>query len=208
MLEVSGSPLQVSLVAFMYGMPLLVVSPFAGALADRVKRQWLVGVVAKRCRARLRPACAHGGRWRRERATNPGDILHAGRHVLLLRAGTAGDPAQSLARGNGLQRRDLELFRHAPDGLFRAGAWPVLLLELTDVATTLTVQALLYAIGAGIYLRATLCLGATQTQEAFGRQYSVRLPGSHQLVAARTRALRPDRARPGFCSLRHALSES
>ena len=42
MLEITDSPFQVGLVAFAYGLPLLVVSPFSGLLADRFKRQWLV----------------------------------------------------------------------------------------------------------------------------------------------------------------------
>ena len=42
MLEVTGSPFQVGLVAFAYGLPLLVVAPFSGLVADRMKRQWVV----------------------------------------------------------------------------------------------------------------------------------------------------------------------
>ena len=42
MLALTGSAFQVGLVAFSYGFPLLVISPFSGLVADRVKRQWLV----------------------------------------------------------------------------------------------------------------------------------------------------------------------
>ena len=44
MLEITGSAFQVGLVAFMYGLPLLIMSPFSGLVADRMKRQWVIQV--------------------------------------------------------------------------------------------------------------------------------------------------------------------
>ena len=157
MLEVSGSPFQVGLVAFMYGMPLLVVSPFAGALADRVKRQWLVGAslsVAVLASGLLALTAAAGG------ASAP---------QILATSFTLGAtfcfyaPARLAILPN-LLPEDM-VFNGATlsySGTRLMGFFgPVLagfLLDFTDIATTLTVQALLFAIGAGIYLRATLSL--------------------------------------------------
>ena len=157
MLEVSGSPFQVGLVAFMYGVPLLVVSPFAGALADRVKRQWLVGAslsVAVLASGLLALTAAGGG------ASEP---------QILATSFTLGAtfcfyaPARLAILPN-LLPEDM-VFNGATlsySGTRLMGFFgPVLagsLLDLTDIATTLTVQALLFAIGAGIYLRATLSL--------------------------------------------------
>ena len=154
MLEVTGSPFQVGLVAFTYGAPLLLISPFSGALADRVKRQWLVG------------------------ASLSAAVLASGL-LAITAAGGGADAPQILATSFTLGTT-FSLYAPArlallpnllPDDMVFNGATlsysgtrlmgffgPVLaglLLDLTDIATTLTVQTALFAIGATIYIKAT-----------------------------------------------------
>ncbi len=42
--ELTGSPFQLGLVQFLRGVSILFISPFAGAIAERVDRRWLAGV--------------------------------------------------------------------------------------------------------------------------------------------------------------------
>lgn len=154
MLEVTGSAFQVGLVAFMYGLPLLLVAPFSGMVADRKKRQWIVQVAL--CAAVLASAA-----------------------LALLAASGAATPtailATSLVLGTTFAfyapARMALLPNLVPDEMvFNATTLsysgtrlmgffgPVLagyLLDLTDFAFTLTVQTALFVIGAGVYLKAT-----------------------------------------------------
>ena len=154
MLEVTGSPFQVGLVAFAYGLPLLLVAPIAGLTADRVKRQWVVQVslgVAVLASAILAIVASSGG-------TAPWHILATS---LILGATFAFYAPSRMALLPSLLPEDMA-FNGATlsySGTRLMGFFgPVLagfLLDLTDIAFTLTVQAALYATGALIYLKAT-----------------------------------------------------
>ena len=154
MLEVTESPFQVGLVAFAYGLPLLLVAPIAGVVADRVKRQWVVQwslAVAFLASAALAIVAATG-------ETAPGHILATS---LILGATFSFYAPSRMALLPNLLPDDMA-FNGATlsySGTRLMGFFgPVLagfLLDLTDIATTLTVQAALYALGAAIYLKAT-----------------------------------------------------
>ena len=154
MLDVTGSPFQVGLVAFSYGLPLLVVAPFAGVVADRVKRQWVVQgalAVAVLASAALALVAANG-------ATSP---LHILTTSLVLGATFSFYAPARMALLPNLLPDDMA-FNGATlsySGTRLMGFFgPVLagfLLDLTDIATTLTVQATLFAAGALIYIKAT-----------------------------------------------------
>ncbi|MDE2750283.1 MAG: MFS transporter [Chloroflexota bacterium] len=154
MLDVTGSPFQVGLVAFAYGLPLLVVAPYAGVVADRVKRQWVVQwslAVAVFASAALALVAAMG-------ETSP---LHILATSLVLGATFAFYAPSRMALLPNLLPDDMA-YNGATlsySGTRLMGFFgPVLagfLLDLTDIATTLTVQAMLYAAGAAIYFKAT-----------------------------------------------------
>lgn len=154
MLDVTGSPFQVGLVAFAYGLPLLVVAPYAGVVADRVKRQWVVQgalAVAVLASAALALVAATG-------ATAPLYILLAS---LVLGATFSFYAPSRMALLPNLLPDDMA-FNGATlsySGTRLMGFFgPVLagfLLDLTDIAITLTVQAALFAAGAVIYYKAT-----------------------------------------------------
>ncbi len=154
MLDVTGSPFQVGLVAFAYGLPLLVIAPIAGVVADQVKRQWVVQgalSVAVLASAALALVAALG-------ETAP---LHILATSLVLGVTFSFYAPSRMALLPNLLPEDMA-FNGATlsySGTRLMGFFgPVLagfLLDLTDIATTLTVQAALYAAGAVIYLKAT-----------------------------------------------------
>ena len=154
MLEVTGSPFQVGLVASAYGAPLLLVSPLSGVLADRMKRQWVVQsalAFAVLASAALALVAATGG-------TSPLQIL-----VTSLALGTAFAfyaPARMALLPN-LVPNDM-VFNATTlsySGTRLMGFFgPVLagtLLDLADIALTLMVQTALFAIGAALYFKGT-----------------------------------------------------
>ena len=186
MLEVTGSPFQVGLVAFAYGLPLLVVAPVAGVVADRVKRQWVVqGAlgVAVLASAALALGAARG-------LTAPFHILatslvlgttfsfYAPSRMALLPSLLPDDMAYNGATLSYSGTRLMGFF-----GPVLAG----LLLDRTNIATTLTVQAALYAAGAAIYLKATHFLPPPKRKQKEQRGL---LGGLNSVV----RYLRQDRA--------------
>ena len=154
MLEVTGSPFQVGLVASAYGAPLLLVSPFSGLVADRMKRQWVVQCAlafAVLASAALALVAATGG-------TSPLQIL-----VTSLALGTAFAfyaparmallpnlvPGEMVFNATTLSYSGTRLM-----GFFG----PVLagtLLDLADIALTLMVQTVLFVIGAALYFKGT-----------------------------------------------------
>lgn len=170
MLEVTDSPFQVGLVAFTYGVPLLLIAPFAGVLVDRVKRQSVVAVslsLAVLASALLAVTAAGGG---------------AGPPQILATSFTLGTtfcfyaPAR-LALLPNLLPEDM-VFNGATlsySGTRLMGFFgPVLagfLLDLTDIATTLTVQTALFAIGAGIYFKATHSLPQPKRKQGKDRDF-------------------------------------
>ncbi len=154
MLAVTGSAFQVGLVAFAYGLPLLVAAPFAGAIADRVKRQWVVQwslAVAFIASAALALVAAMS-------ETTPFQILatsfvlgatfsfYAPSRMALLPNLLPDDMAFNGATLSYSGTRLMGFF-----GPVLAG----FLLDLTDIAVTLGVQAALFALGAAIYFKAT-----------------------------------------------------
>ncbi|MDE2776100.1 MAG: MFS transporter [Chloroflexota bacterium] len=154
MLDVTGSPFQVGLVAFAYGLPLLAVAPIAGVVADRVKRQWVVQwslAVAFLASAALALVAATG-------ETTPLQILATS---LILGATFSFYAPSRMALLPNLLPDDMAFngVTLSYSGTRLMGFFgPVIagfLLDLTDIATTLTVQAALYAAGAAIYLKAT-----------------------------------------------------
>ncbi len=154
MLEVTASPFQVGLVAFSYGLPLLVISPFSGLLADRFKRQWLVQsalAAAVLTSALLALLVQHG-------VTDPLQILLAS--FVLGSTFSIYAPARMALLPNLVpEAMVFNATTLSYSGTRLMGFFgPVLagyLLELTDIFTTLCVQTLLFAIGSGLYLKAT-----------------------------------------------------
>ena len=154
MLEITDSPAQVGLVAFFYGMPLLFVSPFSGLLADKFKRQWMIQTalyIAVGTSALLALLAAIG------LATPP---------LILIASFTLGltftlyAPARLAVLPNLVP--EAMIFNATTlsySGTRLMGFFgPVLagfLLEWTDIAATLFVQSMLFAVGAGLYLKAT-----------------------------------------------------
>ncbi len=154
MLEVTGSAFQVGLVAFMYGLPLLLAAPFSGIVADRLKRQWLIqGALgaALLASAALALLAAAGG-------ASPPALLAAS---LMLGTSFAFYAPARMALLPNLVPEEM-VFNATTlsySGTRLMGFFgPVLagaLLDLTNFAFTLVVQTALFAIGAGIYFKAT-----------------------------------------------------
>ena len=154
MLEITGSAFQVGLVAFMYGLPLLVMSPFSGLVADRMKRQWVVQLAlcaAVLASAMLARSAANGS---------------AGAPQILMTSLILGTtfafyaPARMALLPNLVP--DKMIFNATTlsySGTRLMGFFgPMLagyLLDFSDFAFTLAVQTVLFAIGAGIYFKAT-----------------------------------------------------
>ena len=199
MLEVTGSPFQVGLVAFAYGLPLLVAAPIAGVVADQVKRQWVVQAslgVAVLASAALAIVAASG-------ETAP---LHILATSLVLGATFAFYAPSRMALLPSLLPEDMA-FNGATlsySGTRLMGFFgPVLagfLLDLTDIAITLSAQAALYAAGALIYFKATHFLPRPQAQTQGSLWHSRRPAGSRPLPAAQPGALRLDAAGRSFSS--------
>jgi len=154
MLEVTGSPFQVGLVAFAYGLPLLLIAPFSGLLADRMKRQWVVQgaiAVAVLTSAALALLAQSG-------ANEPLALLAAS----LMLGGTFAfyAPARMALLPNLVP--DAMVFNATTlsySGTRLMGFFgPVLagyLLQFTDIFVTFCVQTALFALGAALYLKAT-----------------------------------------------------
>ncbi len=154
MLEVTGSPFQVGLVAFAYGLPLLVVAPFSGLVADRMKRQWVVQAamaVAVLTSAALALLVKSG-------ASEPIVFLIAS----CMLGGTFAfyAPARMALLPNLVP--DAMVFNATTlsySGTRLMGFFgPVLagyLLQFADIFVTFCVQTLLFALGASLYLKAT-----------------------------------------------------
>lgn len=159
MLALTGSAFQVGLVAFSYGLPLLVVSPFSGLAADRVKRQWLVQLslgAAVLASAILALLAAGGGTTSLQVlltsfALGTCFAFYAPARMALLPNLVPNDMVFNATTLSYSGTRLMGFF-----GPVLAGA----LLDLADIAVTLTVQAALFAIGAGIYFKATCFLPA------------------------------------------------
>ena len=154
MLEVTGSPFQVGLVAFAYGLPLLFIAPFSGLLADRMKRQWVVqGAIAVAVLTSAGLALlAQAG------ANEPMALLVAS----FMLGGTFAfyAPARMALLPNLVP--DAMVFNATTlsySGTRLMGFFgPVLagyLLQFTDIFVTFCVQTALYALGAALYLKAT-----------------------------------------------------
>ena len=154
MLVVTDSALLVGMVAFAYGLPLLVVSPFSGLLADRLKRQSVVQAalaVAVVISALLALIAAKGD-------LRPEFIL-----VTSLALGSAFSvyaPARMAILPNLVPENMIfNASTLSYSGTRLMGFFgPVLagfLLDLTDIAFTLTVQAAIFALGAALYYKAT-----------------------------------------------------
>ena len=154
MLEITDSPFQVGLVAFCYGLPLLVVSPFSGLLADRAKRQWVVQsalTLAVLTSATLALLVKGGD-------SNPLLILFGS-----LALGTSFSfyaPARMALLPNLVpETMVFNATTLSYSGTRLMGFFgPVLagyLLQFTDIFITLCVQTLLFAIGAALYFKAT-----------------------------------------------------
>ena len=154
MLEVTGSPFQVGLVAFAYGLPLLFIAPFSGLLADRMKRQWVVQgaiAVALLTSAGLALLARSG-------ANEPTALLVAS----FMLGGTFAfyAPARMALLPNLVP--DAMVFNATTlsySGTRLMGFFgPVLagyLLQFTDIFVTFCVQTALFALGAALYLKAT-----------------------------------------------------
>ena len=167
MLDLTGSALQVGLVAFCYGMPLLVLAPFSGLVADRVKRQWLVQ--ASLCAATATSAClallaSAGG------ATELPILLtsfalgtcfafYAPARMALLPKLVPEDMVFNATTLSYSGTRLMGFFGPVLGGL---------LLDIADFAVTLSVQTALFAIGAGIYFKATWSLPAPKRHKRAG----------------------------------------
>ncbi len=189
MLEVTGSPFQVGLVAFAYGLPLLVVAPFSGLVADRMKRQWVVQgslAVAVLTSAGLALLAKSG-------INEP--------IVFLLASSLLGGtfafyaPARMALLPNLVP--DAMVFNATTlsySGTRLMGFFgPVLagyLLQFTDIFVTFCVQTLLFALGAALYLKATHFLpnpkrkngGQSSILQGFG-EISAYFRGNQALLA-------------------------
>ncbi len=186
MLVVTDSAVMVGLVAFGYGLPLLLVSPFSGLVADRHKRQVIV-------QASLTIAVLSSALLALLAATD-----NARSEFILLTSVILGSSFAVYAPA-----RMAILPNLVPDEMiFNASALsysgtrlmgffgPVLagfLLDLTDIAFTLTVQAGIFAVGAFLYHKAAHFLPAPKQkrQDAYGI-----LQGMSQVIGY----LREDRA--------------
>ncbi len=186
MLVVTDSAVMVGLVAFAYGLPLLVLSPFSGLVADRLKRQMIVrvsliiAVLSSALLALLATA----------------DLARP--EFILLASVTLGSTFAVYAPA-----RMAILPNLVPDDMiFNASTLsysgtrlmgffgPVLagfLLDLTDIAFTLTVQAAIFALGAYLYHKAAHFLPPPKQKRQDA--YSI-LRGMSQVITY----LREDRA--------------
>lgn len=154
MLEVTGSPFQVGLVAFAYGLPLLLVAPFSGLVADRMKRQWIVQAaltVAALTSAALALLAKAG-------ASEPIVFLLAS--FMLGGAFAFYAPARMALLPNLVpEPMVFNATTLSYSGTRLMGFFgPVLagyLLQFTDIFVTFCVQTALFALGAALYLKAT-----------------------------------------------------
>lgn len=186
MLVVTDSAVMVGLVAFAYGLPLLLVSPFSGLVADRLKRQLIVqaALTVAVLSSALLALLAAAGLVRPE--------------FILLTSVTLGATFAVYAPA-----RMAILPNLVPDDMvFNASAMsysgtrlmgffgPVLagfLLDLTDIAFTLSVQAAIFALGAFLYYKAAQSLPPSMRKRKDG--YSI-IRGMAQVI----HYLRQDRA--------------
>ncbi len=189
MLEVTGSPFQVGLVAFAYGLPLLVVAPFSGLVADRMKRQWVVQAamaVALLTSAALALLAKSG-------INEPIIFLLASS----LLGGTFAfyAPARMALLPNLVpEAMVFNATTLSYSGTRLMGFFgPVLagyLLQFTDIFVTFCVQTLLFALGAALYLKATHFLpnpkrkngGQSSILQGFG-EISAYFRGNRALLA-------------------------
>ncbi len=186
MLVVTDSAVMVGLVAFAYGLPLLVLSPFSGLVADRLKRQMIVRVslvIAVLSSALLALLAAAD-------LARPEFILLAS--VTLGSTFAVYAPARMAILPN-LVPDDM-IFNASTlsySGTRLMGFFgPVLagfLLDLTDIAFTLTVQAAIFALGAYLYHKAAHFLPPPKQKRQDA--YSI-LRGMSQVITY----LREDRA--------------
>ena len=186
MLVVTDSAVMVGLVAFAYGLPLLVLSPFSGLVADRLKRQMIVRVslvIAVLSSALLALLAAAD-------LARPEFILLAS--VALGSTFAVYAPARMAILPN-LVPDDM-IFNASTlsySGTRLMGFFgPVLagfLLDLTDIAFTLTVEAAIFALGAYLYHKAAHFLPPPKQKRRDA--YSI-LHGMSQVITY----LREDRA--------------
>ncbi len=186
MLVVTDSAVMVGMVAFAYGLPLLLVSPFSGLVADRLKRQLIVQVsltVAVAISALLALLAAVD-------LARPEFILLTS--MILGSTFAVYAPARMAILPN-LVPDDM-IFNASTlsySGTRLMGFFgPVLagfLLDLTDIAFTLTVQAAIFAVGALLYHKAAHFLPAPKQKRQDA--YNI-LRGMWQVIAY----LREDRA--------------
>ena len=171
MLALTGSAFQVGLVAFSYGLPLLVISPFSGLVADRVKRQWLVQLslgAAVLASAILATLAANGGTTALQVlltsfALGSCFAFYAPARMALLPNLVPDDMVFNATTLSYSGTRLMGFF-----GPVLAGV----LLDLADIAVTLAVQTVLFAIGAGTYFKATYFLPAPKRKNGGGRMLS------------------------------------
>ena len=157
MLALTGSALQVGLVAFCYGLPLLALAPFSGLAADRVKRQWQVQaslVGATVASALLALLAASGGATALPILATSFVLgacfaFYAPARMALLPNLVPDDMVFNATTLSYSGTRLMGFF-----GPVLAGA----LLDAASFAVTLAAQTALFATGAGIYLRATYAL--------------------------------------------------
>ncbi len=157
MLAVTDSAFMVGMTAFCYGLPLLLVSPFSGLLADRFKREKIVqaSLSAAVGASALLALLAYMDQ------TKPEFILATS---LALGASFAMYAPARMAILPNLVPEDM-VFNASTlsySGTRLMGFFgPVLagfLLDLTDIAFTLLTQAAIFALGAFLYFKATQAL--------------------------------------------------
>ena len=154
MLEVAGSAFWVGLVAFAYGLPLLVVSPFSGLLADSMKRQWIVQLalgLAVTASANLAYLSINGRAapvhiLMTSFALGSAFAVYAPARMALLPNLVPDDMVFNATTLSYSGTRLMGFF-----GPVLAG----ILLDSTDIFVTLMVQTLLFGIGAVIFYKAT-----------------------------------------------------
>ena len=207
MLDLTGSAFQVGLVAFCYGMPLLVLSPFSGLVADRVKRQWLVQAslyTATVASAILALLAAAGG------ATELPILLtsfalgtcfafYAPARMALLPKLVPDDMVFNATTLSYSGTRLMGFFGPVLGGL---------LLDIADFAVTLSVQTAPLRHRRGHLLQGDLVSASAQTPQTRWRVAARRLWRGAGLLARAARALRLDSAGAGLCAAGHALSEA
>ena len=157
MLEVTGSAFWVGLVAFAYGLPLLIVSPFSGLLADSMKRQWVVQLalgLAVAASANLAYLSTNGSITSVQIlmtsfVLGAAFAVYAPARMALLPSLVPDDMVFNATTLSYSGTRLMGFF-----GPVLAG----ILLDLTDIFVTLMVQTLLFGIGAVIFYKATYFL--------------------------------------------------